>query len=206
MDIKDGSIGRKSNVWNVGRTYGVGDIDSLTQVTPIPIFTPIPVGPIRIVDNTNEEFSVVYGGEDYDTINENGRPEPRDEHVPPGSIPVWAANVHVPEYNIVAGDSKVGAYVSWTIVVDTRYGGRMLLRKRFSEIYDMRELLLEEFPQHKLEIPPLPAKSIFQKFNKPFLQSRRRGLEYFLTCVFLNPLFSSSTVLKAFAESWRNTK
>ncbi|KAG5355467.1 PX domain-containing protein [Yarrowia sp. C11] len=201
MDVTNGSIGRKSNVWKVGRTYGVGDIDSLTQVTPIPVFTPIPVGPIRIVDNTNDEYSMVYGGEDYDTINENGRPEPRDEHVPQGVLPVWAADVNIPEYNIVAGDSKAGAYVSWTIVVETKYGGRIILRRRFSEIYDMREALKQEFPQHKMEIPQLPAKSMFQHFNKTFLQSRRRGLEYFFQCVFLNPLFASSKVLKEFAET-----
>lgn len=182
-------------MWKVGRTYGVGDIDSLTQVTPIP------VGPIRIVDNTNDEYSMVYGGEDYDTINEHGRPEPRDEHVPEGTVAVWAADVNLPEYNIVAGDSKAGAYVSWTIVVETKYGGRIILRKRFSEIFDMREALKKEFPQHRMEIPALPAKSMFQHFNKTFLQSRRRGLEYFFQCVFLNPLFASSKVLKEFAET-----
>lgn len=56
----------------------------------------------------------------------------------------------------------------------------MRIRKRYSEFDDLREKLLQTFPNFKAAMPPLPPKSVISKFGPKFLENRRRGLQYFL--------------------------
>ena len=75
----------------------------------------------------------------------------------------------------------------------------MTIRKRYSEFEDLRYRLVEAFPQStKKSLPPLPPKSLIYKFRPQFLEKRRQGLSYFLTCVMLNPEYAGSDVVKDF--------
>jgi hypothetical protein len=94
----------------------------------------------------------------------------------------------------------------------------MHIRKRYSEFDDLRDKLLQTFPNSKAAMPPLPPKSVISKFRPKFLENRRTGLQYFLkyvdmtplnircsanwdSCILLNPEFSGSPVLKEFLFS-----
>ncbi|KAJ5037454.1 uncharacterized protein L3040_007629 [Drepanopeziza brunnea f. sp. 'multigermtubi'] len=114
----------------------------------------------------------------------------------------WARSVYIQDYVIVnASRTNIGAFVVWNINVDTLQGGSMRIRKRFSEFDDLRDKLLQTFPNSKAAMPPLPPKSVISKFRPKFLENRRSGLQYFLNCILLNPEFSGSPVLKEFLFS-----
>lgn len=83
-------------------------------------------------------------------------------------------------------------------------GGPMMIRMRYSQFDELRELLVQAFPHAKHALPPLPPKSALFKFRPKFLETRRIGLQYFLNCVLLNPEFSGSPVLKDFLFSHIN--
>ena len=75
----------------------------------------------------------------------------------------------------------------------------MTIRKRYSEFVDLRYRLVKNFPQSsKQSLPPLPPKSAIYKFRPQFLEKRRQGLAYFLTCVMLNPEYAGSDAVKDF--------
>ena len=75
----------------------------------------------------------------------------------------------------------------------------MTIRKRYSEFEELRQRLVKAFPQStKKSLPPLPPKSAIYKFRPQFLEKRRQGLSYFLTCVMLNPEYAGSDVMKEF--------
>jgi len=75
----------------------------------------------------------------------------------------------------------------------------MMIRKRYSEFCDLREKLQQAFPQSTSKsLPSLPPKSAIYKFRPKFLERRRAGLAYFLTCVMLNPEYAGSDLVKDF--------
>ena len=59
-------------------------------------------------------------------------------------------------------------------------GGDMNIRKRYSEFDDLRQKLVQTFPNFEAAVPPLPPKSLISRFRPPFLEKRRAGLQYFL--------------------------
>lgn len=59
----------------------------------------------------------------------------------------------------------------------------MQIRKRYSEFDDLRNKLLQTFPNSEAAMPPLPPKSAISKFRPKFLEHRRDGLSYFLKYV-----------------------
>lgn len=78
----------------------------------------------------------------------------------------------------------------------------MVIRKRYSEFDDLRDALVDAFPQAtEKSLPPLPPKSAIYKFRPKFLERRRLGLAYFLNCVLLNPEYASSPMVKDFVFS-----
>lgn len=79
--------------------------------------------------------------------------------------------------------------------------GIITIRKRYSEFDVFRDQLQRKFPGRRNEIPDLPPKSMLFKFRAAFLESRRKGLEYFLLCVLLNPVFASDPIVKTFVQS-----
>ncbi|KAH7391429.1 PX domain-containing protein [Cadophora sp. MPI-SDFR-AT-0126] len=114
----------------------------------------------------------------------------------------WARSVYIEDHVIINGSrTGIGAFVVWNITVETLRGGSMRIRKRYSEFDDLRDKLLQTFPNSKAAMPPLPPKSVISKFRPKFLESRRAGLQYFLNCILLNPEFSGSPVLKDFLFS-----
>ncbi|KAI1364411.1 Phox-like protein [Xylaria arbuscula] len=114
----------------------------------------------------------------------------------------WAKSVEVTDYIIVNGSAtNIGAFVVWNIRVETLTGSFMVIRKRYSEFDDLRWRLMRTFPGFEAAVPELPPKSLISKFRPKFLEKRRAGLQYFLTCIMLNPEFSGSPVLKEFLFS-----
>ncbi|KAF1808132.1 Phox-like protein, partial [Eremomyces bilateralis CBS 781.70] len=113
---------------------------------------------------------------------------------------LWARGATIEEWTLVQGSkpASLGAYVVWVCNVQTQRGGIIKIRKRYSEFEQLRKALVRTFPHSSAALPPLPPKSILSRFKPPFLEKRRVGLQYFLTCVLLNPEFSSAPVLKEF--------
>jgi hypothetical protein len=113
---------------------------------------------------------------------------------------LWAKSVSINEYVIVRGNPLgTGAYVVYNCTVQTLDGGPLTIRKRYSEFDDLRAKLTKAFPQStKSSLPPLPPKSAVYKFRPKFLEKRREGLAYFLTCVMLNPEYAGSSFVKDF--------
>ena len=118
----------------------------------------------------------------------------------PSQSALWAKTVAIDDYVIVRGNpTGLGAYVVWNCKVQTLDGGPMTIRKRYSEFEELRQKLLKAFPQStKKSLPPLPPKSAIYKFRPQFLEKRRQGLAYFLTCVMLNPEYAGSDLVKQF--------
>jgi len=74
------------------------------------------------------------------------------------------------------------------------------IQRRYSDFDWFHQRLRVEFP-HVL-IPPIPAKSIMNRFNTEFLISRCKSLQQFLVCVFNHKELRNSDSLKVFlAES-----
>lgn len=157
----------------------------------------------------------------------------RTQNPDENSAGVWAKNVHIDDYSLIQGSSKAGAYVVWTVHIETMGptsmrtynnggdsnninsiarngssgtiggggGGVITIRKRYSEFDELRDQLRYAFPRRRNEIPDLPPKSVVSKFRAAFLESRRKGLEYFLLCILLNPVFAGSPIVKKFVRS-----
>jgi len=113
---------------------------------------------------------------------------------------LWAKSVSIDDYVVVRGNpTGIGAYVVWNCNVQTLDGGPMTIRKRYSEFDQLRNRLLQAFPQStRTSLPPLPPKSAIYKFRPEFLENRRQGLAYFLNCVMLNPEYAGSSIVKDF--------
>ncbi|POR34975.1 PX domain-containing protein YPT35 [Tolypocladium paradoxum] len=111
----------------------------------------------------------------------------------------WAKSVEIVDYTTVNGSAtSIGAFVVWTVRVETLTGSYMNIRKRYSEFDELRRQLIQSFPNSEAAVPVLPPKSVISKFRPKFLDKRRAGLQYFLNCIMLNPEFSGSPVLKEF--------
>lgn len=138
----------------------------------------LPPNPIVLVDNSHSEAGI------GDSIKDG----------------VWASSVSIPEYEIIEGSTRAGGYVVYLIHIETVTGGVINISKRYSEFAEFHDSLIVQFPKRKKEIPDIPPKSMVAKFRLTFLESRRKGLEYFLLCVLLNPAFSSSDLVKRFVH------
>lgn len=150
----------------------------------------------------------------------------RTQNPDENSAGVWAKNVHIDDHSLIQGSSKAGAYVIWIIrieilgpngvrvgdgdegparrpnVIHANAGGSIItIRKRYSEFDELRDQLRYAFPKRRNEIPDLPPKSLVSKIRGAFLESRRKGLEYFLLCILLNPVFAGSPIVKKFVQS-----
>ena len=82
----------------------------------------------------------------------------------------------------------------WTVKVtlnDSAYSS-IVLYKRYSEVEEFRKKLVKKHPKEK-NIPRLPPKdslSVLRLMSQEsWLEVRRRGLQWFLSNVLLNPVF-----------------
>ncbi|KAF1818088.1 Phox-like protein, partial [Dissoconium aciculare CBS 342.82] len=98
-----------------------------------------------------------------------------------------------------------GAYVVWRCAVGLlgsgAGGAEVEMAKRYSEFDALHIALVRAFPHAVAMIPALPRKSLVSRFRPHFLESRRAGLQHFLSCVLLNPEFAASPILKDFVFS-----
>ncbi|KAL5615468.1 hypothetical protein BROUX41_005513 [Berkeleyomyces rouxiae] len=111
----------------------------------------------------------------------------------------WAKSVRIVSWTVVEGSvGNIGAFVVWTIQVETLKGAPMQIRKRYSEFDTFRQRLIQTFPRCIASVPALPPKTVIARFNTKFLEKRRAGLQHFLNCILLNPEFSASPIMNEF--------
>ena len=72
-------------------------------------------------------------------------------------------------------------------------GPNFIVWRRYSDFVRLRAQVIKNFPH--LPIPKLPPKSIV-RFNKGFLDERRKGLEYFICSILLHPDISPHRIVK----------
>lgn len=81
---------------------------------------------------------------------------------------LWAKHVTIDDYVVVGSGTTpaLGAYVVWTITVDTLDGSPIKVMKRYSDFDDLRHKLVQTFPHLVGAMPPLPPKSIVCKCSR----------------------------------------
>ncbi|KAM7206944.1 Phox homologous domain containing protein [Rhypophila sp. PSN 637] len=137
--------------------------------------------------------------QDNELEDDDDRPGSGDVYGRDRNRACWAKSVKIVDSVLVNGSAtNIGAFVVWNIRVETLNGSYMNIRKRYSEFDDLRQRLVQTFPNFEAAVPALPPKSVISKFRPKFLEKRRAGLQYFLNCILLNPEFSGSPVLKEF--------
>lgn len=149
----------------------------------------LPPVPIQMVDNedVDDEVSAI-----PDQIqNNNGKPS---------TLKTWASDVRIGDCTIVTGSGAGQKFAVWSITIETTKGGHMHMFKRYSEFVILRTKLITSFPDHVTEIPKLPPKKVFGNLQNDFLVKRRRGLEFFISCVLLNPVLANSDIVKQFVS------
>lgn len=70
--------------------------------------------------------------------------------------------------------------------------GEIDITRRYSDFFLLREILVKRWPG--FYIPSLPEKKTIGSDDKLFVESRRRGLEYFLTTIAENERLWKSEV------------
>lgn len=113
-------------------------------------------------------------------------------------------NVIVGEYHLISGEYGK-SYISWQIKItinDLDYSS-IILYRRYNEIYQLRQDLLHIFhDSREVNIPELPPKDnlSIDRFlmSKNWLEDRRKGLQWFLSNVLLDPVFQNCNVVKSF--------
>lgn len=105
--------------------------------------------------------------------------------------------------SVLVGDPhKVGSgYRSFTVYSCQARGadGKIYnIRKRYSDFGRLRDNLLRLYPQFKKHIPRMPSKKVVGKFEANFVETRRQGLEYFLSYVSLHPIVGCSPLIVRF--------
>ncbi|GME68096.1 unnamed protein product [Ambrosiozyma monospora] len=111
---------------------------------------------------------------------------------------IWCVNCFVGEPYTIEGTNG-GKYTLWQIELDTVRGGRIRIRKRYSDFVKLRDQLMSKYGRQTV-VMGLPPKTVVlqDRFNKMFLEKRRKGLDYWLHSVVLNPMLCCAPELKAF--------
>lgn len=112
-------------------------------------------------------------------------------------------NVVVGDYRDVKGEKGL-SYMSWPILItldDSPYTGIQIYR-RYSEFEKLRQDLLQKFKYSSTEVPELPGKDDFSldrlKRSSQWIEKRRKGLQWFMSNVLLNPRFQQLDVVMKF--------
>ena len=114
----------------------------------------------------------------------------------------WAKSVSVTDPRVIrtSGDAKARmgpGYVVWLCRIEPQVAAAAPIEvyRRYSEFEGLREELCMAIPQlAQRTIPRLPPKSLVSRFRGPFLERRRKGLEFFLASILLNPQLSAHPV------------
>jgi len=91
---------------------------------------------------------------------------------------------------------RLSAYITFLVTIQSKDGLKLEVRRRYSDFYWLHKRLMEEY-KHVL-IPPVPEKSITNRFNIEFLNFRCKCLQRFLVCVFNHRELRTSDSLKVF--------
>lgn len=113
-------------------------------------------------------------------------------------------DVLVGDYHIIEGE--IGKpYIVWSIRIiinDLNYSS-ILIYKRYSEIESFRNKLVASYKD--VDIPRLPPKDNlnFQRYlwSSNWLETRRKGLQWFMTNVLLNPKLQHNEIVTEFVLS-----
>lgn len=114
-------------------------------------------------------------------------------------------DVLVGEHHMISGEGLSGLYVVWSIrvVIDDALHSLVLLYKRYSDIEKLRRKLTRQYPED--EFPVLPPKDSLSLLRvcqlEAWLEHRRKGLQWFLTNVLLNPKYQHSELITEFVLS-----
>ncbi|KXN70534.1 hypothetical protein CONCODRAFT_78788 [Conidiobolus coronatus NRRL 28638] len=107
---------------------------------------------------------------------------------------------------VISNPYRVGtgmrSYTLYTVTAKLVKGGKLQVRKRYSEFVRLREVLCRLYPNLKKNIPQLPQKKLVGKFQAEFVENRRQGLEFFLIYVTLHPIIGANNIL----ERWYTFK
>lgn len=121
-------------------------------------------------------------------------------------------NVIVGEYHLISGEFGK-SYMTWQIkiTINDLDHSSIILYKRYNEIYQLRQDLLKIFPNtinnnnNNNNVPSLPPKDNLSLdrllMSKNWLEERRKGLQWFLSNVLLDPVFQNCNVVKQFVLS-----
>lgn len=116
-------------------------------------------------------------------------------------------DVLVGDYHIIGGEKESGggqSYVVWSIriILDDATYSSIILYKRYSDIEKFRNKLINQFPDNNGDIPNLPPKDNFSLQRMllagQWLESRRKGLQWFMTNILLNPKYQKSSTVTDF--------
>ena len=78
---------------------------------------------------------------------------------------VWAKTIYIEDYSIISGNiPSVGSFVVWHCRIDTLDGGSFIIRRRYSEFWELRRKLLMTFPKSEGAMPPFPRKTLIREF------------------------------------------
>lgn len=113
-------------------------------------------------------------------------------------------DVIVGENHSITGESG-SPYMVWSIKItlDDSIYSSILIYKRYREIHKLRHDLADYFKDDPgVMIPPLPPKdslSLDRLFeSKNWLEERRKGLQWFMSNVLLDPVFQGCPIVKEF--------
>jgi len=90
----------------------------------------------------------------------------------------------------------INAYITYTITTKDKAGNPRSCIRRYSDFDWFHEKL--KFENKHLIIPPLPEKTIFDRFATDFVEYRRKELERFLKRILVHPELSQSRELQLF--------
>ncbi|EGV65977.1 PX domain-containing protein YPT35 [Yamadazyma tenuis ATCC 10573] len=110
-------------------------------------------------------------------------------------------DVLVGDYHIISGDGG-RPYIVWVIriIINGSTHNSICIYKRYTDIERFRQMLVK---QHKdVDIPDLPVKDSMSlqrmMWSSNWLETRRKGLQWFMTNVLLNPKLQHSNVVTEF--------
>lgn len=123
-----------------------------------------------------------------------------EDHGPTQLEPTHISDVLVGEHHTIKGENGQ-SYVVWAIriIVNDSIYLSIVVYKRYREIEAFRNQLVAEYGN---EIPPLPPKDpiSIQRITNPqaWLEERRKGLQWFITNVLLNPKWQRAPTVRQF--------
>lgn len=117
-------------------------------------------------------------------------------------------NVIVGDHHLIAGDNGGPSFTVWCIKIiinDLNYG-LIVVYKRYSEIEELHKVLRKKFPN----VPDMPPKDSMNFLrligNEDWIEQRRKGLQWLLSNILLNPRMVENEVVRGFIFEHRERR